>query len=181
MELLQSCTKPSICFHLEGVLWPPWRIIHALIVSPLCYRQGQPTDLGLKPCTCWSVHSRVTCSQGMFQYKDRLSMYRDFHYKDKTVVRPGIGISIIKIRWLWDYLIFVIMRITILVRWHLYIEMAPLSYRSRVSRSPWGPGTIILCTADALALPCLAKVPLLLGPCFNVKTVFPGKAFPLYR
>ena len=27
--------------------------------------------------------------RALFQYKDRLSSYGDFHYKDKTVVRPS--------------------------------------------------------------------------------------------
>ena len=39
-------------------------------------------------------------------------------------VFPGMGISMIKMRWSWDQLIF-IMRNPILVRRHLYIEMAP--------------------------------------------------------
>ena len=42
----------------------------------------------------------------------------------KTVF-PGIGIPIIKMRRLWDRLIFKT-GIHILVRWHLYIEMAPV-------------------------------------------------------
>ena len=38
-------------------------------------------------------------------------------------VSPGVGISIIKIRWSWNHLVFV-MAIPILVRWYLYIETA---------------------------------------------------------
>ena len=41
-----------------------------------------------------------------------------FQYK---TISPGICFSIIKIRWSWDHLIFV-MGILMLVRWHLYIE-----------------------------------------------------------
>ena len=41
----------------------------------------------------------------------------------KTVF-PGMGISIWKIRWLRDYLVF-IMGIPLLLRWNLYIEMDP--------------------------------------------------------
>ena len=37
---------------------------------------------------------------------------------------PGMGISMLKIRWLWDHLIFTI-GIPIQVRWHLYIKMGP--------------------------------------------------------
>ena len=45
-----------------------------------------------------------------------------FQYK---ITFPGMGISIIKIRQLWDHPIF-IMGIHIAVRQHLYIEMAPM-------------------------------------------------------
>ena len=87
------------------------------------------------------------------QYKESLSTYRNSHYKDKTVVRPAylynwdsytgeaslywdqwdqisgkdiafhMGISIIKIRRLWDRLIF-IMGIPVLVR-HLCVTTVP--------------------------------------------------------
>ena len=43
----------------------------------------------------------------------------------KTIF-PGMGIPMLKIRWLWDHLIFN-MGIPILVRWHLFIETAPRS------------------------------------------------------
>ena len=43
-------------------------------------------------------------SGGQFQYKDHLSMYGYFHYKDKTIC---------------------IMWISTLVRWDFYIETAP--------------------------------------------------------
>ena len=39
-----------------------------------------------------------------------------------NIVFPGMVISIIKIKWSWDHLIF-IMRIPVLVRQHFYIEM----------------------------------------------------------
>ena len=58
----------------------------------------------------------------------------------------GTGISIIKIRWLWHHLIF-IMGIHILIRWHPYIETFPQwPSHQRVawlsdSINPWHEGT----------------------------------------
>ena len=69
------------------------------------------------------IHSKVPS-----QYKDGtcISRYGDFHYKNKMVTRPSYlyNGNIIKIRWLWDHLIF-IMGIPILVRRRIYNEMGP--------------------------------------------------------
>ena len=77
--------------------------------------------------------------QAMFQYRDCLSRHWDFHFKDKTVVILSYRYNgnpytsgdfynedemvLILIRQSWDQLIF-IMQIPILVRQHLYIEIA---------------------------------------------------------
>ena len=56
----------------------------------------------------------------LFQYKDHLSRYGYYHYKDKIVMR-----------------LIVIMGIFILVRWSLYIEMGPripFPYKDRLFR-----------------------------------------------
>ena len=58
------------------------------------------------------VYNGTSQSWALFQNKDHLSEF------------PNMGIPIIKVRWSWDHLIFII-EIPILVRWHLCIEMAP--------------------------------------------------------
>ena len=52
-----------------------------------------------------------------------------FHYKDSLI---RYGISVIKIRWSCGYLIF-IMKISILIRWHLYIDMPPRGPRRHIT------------------------------------------------
>ena len=46
-------------------------------------------------CSCWAYNAlwlkalTAAYTWALFQYKKRLSRYEDFHYKDKTVVRPS--------------------------------------------------------------------------------------------
>ena len=49
----------------------------------------------------------------------------EIHFSIK-IIFPGIGIPIRNIKWLQDFLIF-IMGIAILVKWHFCVEMAPVS------------------------------------------------------
>ena len=44
-----------------------------------------PTAMVLT-CFVWNI--KLFCTRALFQYKDGLSRYGDFHYKDKTVMRP---------------------------------------------------------------------------------------------
>ena len=105
MELLQSCTKPSIYSKLimEGKL-----IIQHKQNEPVCMSHGTY-------CVCHkagrSWHRDLTPSepvQGPSQYKNGFPRYRVSHYN--------------KIRRPWDRLIFM-MGIPIPVRWHLYISI----------------------------------------------------------
>ena len=67
LELLQSCTKPSICIMLK-----PYHLI-------------QVTDFSR-----WGVYDFYSFEYwGPFQHEDHLTRYRDFLYKDKTIVRPS--------------------------------------------------------------------------------------------
>ena len=69
-----------------------------------------PAD-GLEPSGArTSAGTVITKFWALFQYKR---------------VFWGIGIPIIKIRWLWDHIILIIGIPTMLVRWHLYNETAP--------------------------------------------------------
>ena len=55
-------------------------------------------------------------------------------------ISPSIGISIIKIRWLWDHFIF-IMGILTLLRWLLHIEVALFNNKNPIcpacTGNPW--------------------------------------------
>ena len=75
----------------------------------------------------WKVMSSAFCKMkkisNVIQHRTQLLLPSEPHFNIKTVFL-GMGIPIMKIRWSCDCLIFIIW-IPLLVRWHLYIDMAP--------------------------------------------------------
>ena len=115
-----------------------WLLIHVSKRGPRwqCVKEAVRCNI---PGACYGMpHSKRQVEyRALFQYKDHLSRYRDFHCKDKIdefvqerhnscALAMDLHVSCTHLnpsRWLWDCLISVVGSIS--VRWYRYIEMAP--------------------------------------------------------